>query len=364
MANNFLPFCPTDTGTNLVSQAAYAVDADRVSGNKPGIASSALNNKALRQASFVASQVAELIAAVQGVDVLDDGNTARLLQQMIATFIPLNYFRTTYSTAGTSGNHDLKYIFFCATASATSGATYTNNGITFTVFQTLAAGTVLICSANGAPTVSGTLTKATGSGDATIAFYAYRKPAYLEVQVSGGGGGGSGSASAGVGGTGGNGGNSSFGTTIFVGNGGNGGPWAVSGGTGGTASVGAAGGAARSGGNGMGPLGVTAPSSGGAGGCGLISQPGQPIAAGGASATGNPGGAGCGGGGASGYTVTGTFPGTGGGAGGWVDGYLYTPTGTYAYAVGAAGIAGIAGTDGAAGGVGGGGFIIVTEYFQ
>jgi len=45
--NNFLPFSPTDTGTNLLTQVEYAAATDRTIGNQPGVASSKLNNKAI-----------------------------------------------------------------------------------------------------------------------------------------------------------------------------------------------------------------------------------------------------------------------------------------------------------------------------
>lgn len=62
------------------------------------------------------------------------------------------------------------YTFTVTAANATVGATYTNNGNTFTVLTTIAGGTTLSCSGTGAVTASGTLTKASGSGDATITF--------------------------------------------------------------------------------------------------------------------------------------------------------------------------------------------------
>ena len=71
-----------------------------------------------------------------------------------------------------SFNAAAPYVFTCSSANATVGATYTNNGKTFTVLATIAAGTTLLCSGTGAPTPSGTLTKATGTGDATITFSA------------------------------------------------------------------------------------------------------------------------------------------------------------------------------------------------
>lgn len=84
--NNILPFCPTDTGTNLLTQGDYAVAADRTSGNQPGVASSKLNNKAIRQSTFIASQLAQFISDKTGNAVLDDGDTAALLAIMVSAF--------------------------------------------------------------------------------------------------------------------------------------------------------------------------------------------------------------------------------------------------------------------------------------
>lgn len=62
------------------------------------------------------------------------------------------------------------YIFTVTAANATVGATYTNNGATFTVLSTIAGTTTLVSVGTGAPSASGTLTKASGTGDATITF--------------------------------------------------------------------------------------------------------------------------------------------------------------------------------------------------
>jgi hypothetical protein len=64
-------------------------------------------------------------------------------------------------------------FFTISSGSATAGATYTNNGATFTVTSTVASGTKLICTRSGLPAESGTLTKASGTGDATLTFSAY-----------------------------------------------------------------------------------------------------------------------------------------------------------------------------------------------
>jgi hypothetical protein len=64
------------------------------------------------------------------------------------------------------------YVFTITAGNATVGATFTNNGHTFTVLATIASGTVLFTSGTGAPQSSGTLTKSGGTGDATLTFSA------------------------------------------------------------------------------------------------------------------------------------------------------------------------------------------------
>jgi hypothetical protein len=65
------------------------------------------------------------------------------------------------------------YTITCTAASATVGATYTNNGVTFTVAATIAGATTLIVTGISAPAASGTLTKASGTGDATITYASF-----------------------------------------------------------------------------------------------------------------------------------------------------------------------------------------------
>ena len=85
------------------------------------------------------------------------------------TPIVLNYFkRPTKPVFATT----LTYTFTVTSANATAGATYTNNGNTFTVVTTITGGVTLVCTSTGAPASSGTLTKASGTGDATITFSA------------------------------------------------------------------------------------------------------------------------------------------------------------------------------------------------
>jgi len=72
-----------------------------------------------------------------------------------------------------AGFTETEYTFTVTSANATVGATYINNGQTFTVSSTIAAGTTLTTIGTGAPTASGTLTKTSGTGDTTITFSAF-----------------------------------------------------------------------------------------------------------------------------------------------------------------------------------------------
>lgn len=76
------------------------------------------------------------------------------------------------TSSGSTWNWDSNLQFTVTSANATAGATYTNNGQTFTVVTTIAPGTSLVTTATGSPTATGTLTKASGTGDATITFSA------------------------------------------------------------------------------------------------------------------------------------------------------------------------------------------------
>jgi hypothetical protein len=200
-----LPFCGTDTGTNLPTQGDYAIDPNRAIGNSPGVASSKLNNKPIRQATFMTSQLAQMVSDLTGADVLDDANTTKLLAIMNAALKALPPVKSQYAAGSTT--HYATYYFFIASGDATTGATYTNNGFTYTVSATIAAGVILQAKGTGVPAVSGTLTKSGGTGDSTLTFYAFRKPLYADFEIVGGGGGGGGDpagvASAGGGGAGG-----------------------------------------------------------------------------------------------------------------------------------------------------------------
>lgn len=276
-----------------------------------------------------------------------------------------------FTTSGASGTYNKNYTFVITSGSATVGATYTNNGVTYTVYATVASATQVVMSGSGAPTATGTLTKASGTGDATITFSQVLAPLYLSVVVAGGGGGGSGSSTnaANNGGTGGTGGTSTFGTSLLSAVGGTGGAGGSQGlgGTGGMATISSpAVGTVIQGGYGGGSMegqgaaniffigGVGGTNPLGGGGSGLVNS----VSAG----NGGRDNTGAGGGGAG--SPSGGISGKGGGAGGYISAIIPSPSATYTYAVGASGTVGATGTGGAAGGLGGSGVVQITEYYQ
>lgn len=256
-----------------------------------------------------------------------------------------------------TGTHRITRYFFIDSGSAEAGATYTNNGATFTVVETVASGSVIKMTGTGAPSVSGTLTKDSGTGDSTLTFHFVRSPIYLGIRMVGGGGGGSGVGSGATGG--GDGASSTFGTTLLVASGGAGAALGGTAGIGASSSLGTGPvGHALAGTNGD-PTGAnTSGSSGGSGGRGPfggLGRGGYNVETGGAA----PANTGGGGGGAAGGGASG---GGGGASGGFVDAKIFSPLSSYAYAVGAGGSAGAAGA--IAGGAGGSGMIEVMEHYQ
>ncbi|MGJ3290235.1 hypothetical protein [Klebsiella michiganensis] len=80
--NNFKPFA-VGAGANVSSQADWENLVALSTGFTAGIARSDQVNKALRQATVMASVLAQFIANTTDSDVLDDGNTAALLTKLI-----------------------------------------------------------------------------------------------------------------------------------------------------------------------------------------------------------------------------------------------------------------------------------------
>jgi hypothetical protein len=358
-ANQILPFCPTNTGTNLESQADYLIDSNRTNGNQPGVASSMLNNKAIRQATYMAAGLGDAMVSINDMSVLDNNTSAQILAQMLATLERLPPKITTVTATG-AGTYNLPYAFYIVTGSATVAATYSDGTTTYTVLATVASGTKIYMSGAARPTTgtgSGTLTKLSGTGDATLTYYAIRAPIRLYGEFRGGGGGGASSdVNDGVDGT-----DTTFG--VITAGGGAKGIRAISTGAGGSGGTGSLGtgttGIVLGGGKGDGAqssaasVTVSGGKGGGAGGGG-----------GGYQAAGTAGTASTGGGGGGASTSLGNA-GAGGGEGclvkgNFTDAFLLS---TYAYVVGAGGSGGSAGA-GAAGGAGGTGSLYLEAHFQ
>jgi hypothetical protein len=295
------------------------------------------------------------------------GATSNIQAQLNTKVFSANIPLSMQKFLSGSGTYNLNYQFIITSGSATAAATYTHNSVTYTVNSTVASSTRVIMSGSAAPLTSGTLTKASGSGDATITFSQVLSPKYIEIEAlgAGGGGGGSSTTAANNGGTGGTGGTTTFGSSLISCTGGLGGTvFGSAPGSGGTATLGTGPiGKALSGGYGGMSVGylISADFAGGAmGGVSPLGGAGSGGAAGtaGFNATANSG---SGGGGAS-SPVSGRG-GSGGGAGGYANAIIINPSPTYTYAIGAAGTAGSAGTGGFIAGAGGSGYIEITEVY-
>ncbi len=83
-----------------------------------------------------------------------------------------SYCLQDYINTNGTDIYDVNYIFLVSTASAAIGDTYTNGGVTYTVTRTLSSGTVLYTnsSSTSQPPASGTLTRVSGAGTASITY--------------------------------------------------------------------------------------------------------------------------------------------------------------------------------------------------
>jgi hypothetical protein len=367
--NDFLPFCATDTGTNLISQSNWVASAARPIGNQPGVASSAFNNKALRQATYIMANLAQYVSNQANVSTLDNANPAQILAQITAALMPISPLLNSYLSG--TGTWNATFYFFTGAANATAGATYTNNSVTFTVTTTISGGMLLVATGNGLPSAGGgNLTKASGTGDTTIPFYAFRAPAYLKLRMVGGGGGGAGSGTAG-GANGGDGTNTTWGSLLTAGLGGGGFVGGSGGGSGGSPTVnspalaiislaGGVGGFPGMSGGGTLLSGFDIP--GGAGAYTPFGGAGAGSTADGNDAVSNTGSGGQGGG--NNAFSSNLSLGNGGGAGAYIEAILLLSAYTYSYSIGTGGGGGAAGTSGQNGGNGGSGLILLEQHYQ
>ena len=105
--NDFKTFA-TGAGANVISQEDWQNLPALLTGWQSGVASSAQMNKAIRQALFIASALAQYTADKSGLDVLDDGDIAGFVAKMSAAFgkdfQPLDATLTALATLTTGAN--------------------------------------------------------------------------------------------------------------------------------------------------------------------------------------------------------------------------------------------------------------------
>jgi hypothetical protein len=77
-STDFLPFA-TGAGANVESQSSYAGSGAQTLGFSSGLAQSAVVNKAIRQAAFIAAVIAQFEVNQLGINIPDDGNLANAI---------------------------------------------------------------------------------------------------------------------------------------------------------------------------------------------------------------------------------------------------------------------------------------------
>lgn len=99
MSNDFLVF-GGGAGANVVTQAAWAALAQRLSGFTSGVAQSAQLNKAWRQSSIMAAVLGQFISDQSGQDAVDDGTAAALVANLLAGIRAANKTLITLNDTG------------------------------------------------------------------------------------------------------------------------------------------------------------------------------------------------------------------------------------------------------------------------
>jgi len=140
--NDFLPF-GTAVGANVMTQTDYLALTARSNGFSAGTAASAQLNKAWRQASIIASTLAQFIVDQSGQSAVDDGTTTTLEANLLtairaagrqATILTDTGTANTYTAANTPALTSLPptgYSQQVNIANANTGAsTYAPDGLT------------------------------------------------------------------------------------------------------------------------------------------------------------------------------------------------------------------------------------------
>lgn len=210
--NNFKAFS-TANNVNVLNQADYEVLAALGGGFTAGKASSAQINKVLRQASVISSVLAQFIANSSGNDVLDNGDTATILANLLLafnanganSFIQISKSFSEIKAAGVSAQQsavaNLGLINKGLARFITSGSFTVPPGITTLIVSGCGAG------AGGGGSQTSVSTTVAGSGGGGGGGFVIRQPLAVTpgqvLAVTIGTGGAGGAAGGGVGGAGG-----------------------------------------------------------------------------------------------------------------------------------------------------------------
>lgn len=103
MAENDFLVWAGGSNANVLTQAAYVALPNLTSGDVAGKASAQQANKTWRQASIIATTIAQFIADTLGVNVIDDGTTATIEANFIAAIKQATALNNTGVTPGTYG---------------------------------------------------------------------------------------------------------------------------------------------------------------------------------------------------------------------------------------------------------------------
>lgn len=88
-SSNFKVFAEAVATLNVVSDAEYATDTQRINGVVPGLASAALHNKLYKQATIMAAALAQVLVE-QGQDALDSDYAALVASLKKSLVLSLN----------------------------------------------------------------------------------------------------------------------------------------------------------------------------------------------------------------------------------------------------------------------------------
>ncbi|MGS1004013.1 hypothetical protein ACVCH0_20585 [Burkholderia glumae] len=148
--NDFLAF-GGGASPNVIDQATYAALPARLSGFQSGVAQSAQLNKVWRQSSIMAAVLAQFIVARSGQAATDDGTTATLLTNLLASSAALNGDATeTFSVAtATASAHAVTLAQAQAMQGNMSGNLHIQSPGQLTVSQ-LSQNYIDYCGASGA----------------------------------------------------------------------------------------------------------------------------------------------------------------------------------------------------------------------